>query len=137
MQSRSSFSLKNFLRHLYFIFIDLLALLVKLTFMSFDLSMLTLQNVLAWLAFGLIAGLIVHLIDRSTTKGGIAATVFTGIIGALFGGILAEAVLGLRVTGFNLQSLIVAVAGALILAVLQRAIFRQTGHIKTPTERIE
>src|SRR5690348_3255532 len=66
---------------------------------------------LTWLAVGIVAGIIMHLIDKREVKGGIVATVITGLLGALIGGFLSSAVFGIGVTGLNITSIVIAVAG--------------------------
>jgi uncharacterized membrane protein YeaQ/YmgE (transglycosylase-associated protein family) len=86
---------------------------------------------LTWMALGLAAGLIVHVIDGSRVKGGVLGTMLTGILGALVGGLLTNIIFGVTVTGFNLGSIAIAVAGGLFLAVLERLIFRDQGYLGT------
>jgi len=83
-----------------------------------------LVNIVSWFVFGLIVGLVTHLIDPGEVQGGILGTALTGIVGALVGGFLAWNLFGIAVTGFNLPSFIVSVIGALILAFLERMLFR-------------
>lgn len=80
------------------------------------------MNILAWIVFGLIAGIIANLIDPRPERGGILGAIFLGIAGALVGGFLAALILGEGITGFNLFSLIVAVAGSLLLLLVGRTI---------------
>jgi uncharacterized membrane protein YeaQ/YmgE (transglycosylase-associated protein family) len=93
--------------------------------------------IVSWLLLGLVVGLIVHLIDPGETRGGIIGTVVTGLVGAVVGGFLANLFLGLAVTGFNLQSIIIAVIGALILTVIERILFRDREHIKTKITKLK
>lgn len=85
-------------------------------------------NVLSWVLFGLMAGLITHLIDPADVSGGVVGTMFTGIIGALLGGFLAFSIFGVGITGFNLQSFFIAVIGALIFSAAERLIFRRSEY---------
>jgi len=82
------------------------------------------MNILAWIVFGLIAGIIANLIDPRSERGGILGAIFLGIAGALVSGFLAALILGEGITGFNLFSLIVAVAGSLLLLFIGRTITR-------------
>jgi len=92
-----------------------------------------LSTIVGWIIFGLIVGIIAHLIDPKNVRGGIVGTVLTGVIGALLGGFLANLIFGVGVTGFNLTSFIIAVA--LILAFLERMLLRN-GHIRTRVTRL-
>jgi uncharacterized membrane protein YeaQ/YmgE (transglycosylase-associated protein family) len=96
-----------------------------------------LLNIVTWLIFGLIVGIVAHLIDPGDVKGGIVGTAITGMFGSLVGGFLAQLILGYQITGFNLWSFLIAVGGALILAFLHRMLFRNTSHIKTETGRLQ
>ena len=66
-----------------------------------------------WVVFGLIAGGIANFIMPSS-KGGIIGSIVLGIIGAVVGGFLGQMFFGVGVTGFNLMSMVVAVAGSLL-----------------------
>lgn len=79
------------------------------------------MNILAWIAFGLITGIVANMIDPIPSKGGLLGAVVLGVAGALVGGFLASTFFGLGVTGFNLESFIVSVLGALLLLFLGRA----------------
>jgi len=94
---------------------------------------ISLTNIILWLIFGFIAGWIVHVIDRKDVAGGLIGTTILGILGAIFGGWLAQMFFGFSGIGFNLTSLIVAVTGGFILSILYRTIFRKTDRIKTTT----
>ena len=71
----------------------------------------------AWIIFGLIAGSIAHFISPSSS-GGILGLIILGIIGALVGGFLGRIFFGVGVTGFNLISFILAIAGSLVVLFL-------------------
>jgi uncharacterized membrane protein YeaQ/YmgE (transglycosylase-associated protein family) len=102
-----------------------------------DILGIDVLNLLTWMIFGLMVGIVAHLIDPGEVKGGIVGTAITGIFGSLVGGVLANLIFGMNVTGFNLYSFLIALGGALFLALLQRMVFRQTSHIKTDTGRIQ
>ncbi|MBI2033018.1 MAG: GlsB/YeaQ/YmgE family stress response membrane protein [Candidatus Levybacteria bacterium] len=84
------------------------------------------MDILAWAAFGLIAGTIANIIDPRPSSGGILGSMVLGIVGALVGGFLANLVFGVGVTGFNLTSFVVAVIGALIVLFGVRAFTRSS-----------
>lgn len=79
------------------------------------------MNILTWIVFGLVVGIIANLIDPSSERGGIFGAILLGVLGALLGGFLGDLIFGVGVTGFNLSSFIVAVIGSLILLALSRA----------------
>ncbi len=82
------------------------------------------MNILAWIVFGLIVGIIANVVDPRPAYGGIIGAIVLGILGALVGGFLSSLLFGVGITGFNLSSLIVAVLGALLLLLIARAVRR-------------
>ena len=82
------------------------------------------MNLLSWIIFGLITGIVANAIDPEQNRGGILGAILLGIVGALVGGFLANLIFGVSVTGFNLTSFLVAVAGSLILLFVGRAMRR-------------
>ncbi|KKQ93508.1 MAG: Transglycosylase-associated protein [candidate division CPR2 bacterium GW2011_GWC1_39_9] len=79
--------------------------------------------IIYWIIFGLIAGSIANLIAPSS-QGGIVGSIILGIIGAVVGGYLGQRFFGVGVTGFNLMSFVVAVAGALIVLFISNLLMR-------------
>ena len=75
------------------------------------------MSIIYWIIFGLIAGVIANFIMPSA-KGGIIGLIILGIIGAVVGGYLGQMIFGVGVTGFNLTSFIVAVAGSVLVLFL-------------------
>jgi uncharacterized membrane protein YeaQ/YmgE (transglycosylase-associated protein family) len=84
------------------------------------------MNILAWLVFGLIIGVIANIIDPRQSSGGILGAIVLGVVGALVGGFLGNLLFGVSVTGFNLSSFIVAVLGSLLVLFIGRALSRET-----------
>lgn len=82
------------------------------------------MNILSWVVFGLVVGLIAHYLDPRPAEGGVLGTILLGVLGALLGGFLGDLLFGVGVTGFNLSSFIVAVVGSLVLLFVSRAIRR-------------
>ena len=82
------------------------------------------MDIIIWLVFGLIAGAIANSIDPRPSKGGIVGSIVLGIVGAVVGGYLGEMFFGVGVTGFNLMSFAVAVAGALLLLFVGRLLMK-------------
>ena len=79
------------------------------------------MGILAWLALGLIAGALAKLIYPGHQGGGIIATIGLGILGALVGGFVGQALLGssgaaaASVGALTIPSVIFAVLGAMLL----------------------
>jgi uncharacterized membrane protein YeaQ/YmgE (transglycosylase-associated protein family) len=76
-----------------------------------------------WIIFGLIAGTIANFISPSS-QGGIISSIILGIIGAIVGGYLGNRFFGVGVTGFNVKSFIVAVAGSLLVILIGKLLMR-------------
>lgn len=79
------------------------------------------MGIIAWIVLGAIAGFITNLLMGG--KEGVIATVILGIVGAVVGGWLMGTVLNVAdVTGLNLESLVVAVIGAVIVVAVFRLV---------------
>ena len=86
------------------------------------------MGILSWIVFGLIAGIIARLLMPGKGPTGFVMTVILGIIGAVVGGYLAGTVLKVAdVTGINIESIVVAVIGAVIVVAVYRAVTRRRG----------
>ena len=83
------------------------------------------MNVLSWILFGLVAGAIARLAVSGTGGLGCLGTLAVGIAGALLGGFVGEVVFGEDVEfGWDLGPFLLAVAGAIVLLLLLRALGR-------------
>ncbi len=82
------------------------------------------MNFIIYVIFGLIAGSIANMIDPRPSRGGILGSIVLGIAGAVVGGWLGSTIFGVGVSGFNLSSFIVAVAGSLVLLAIGRMLTR-------------
>lgn len=83
------------------------------------------MGILSWIIFGLIAGVIAKFIMPGRDGGGFILTCILGIVGAVVGGWLATFFgVGGDVTGFNLQSFLVAVVGAIVVLLIFRMLRR-------------
>jgi uncharacterized membrane protein YeaQ/YmgE (transglycosylase-associated protein family) len=93
-----------------------------------------LVNILLWALFGLIAGAAAKFIMPGKDPGGsdpmgIVITIALGIAGALLGGWLSSVLFGRDITGsFDITSFLIAVAGALLLLFLYRALKPSLGR---------
>ena len=78
------------------------------------------MSIIAWIVLGLIAGWLAGQIMRGGGYG-VVGDIVLGVLGALIGGWITGAVLGRdMVNGFNIETLIVAVVGAIILIAISR-----------------
>ncbi|MBF4179470.1 GlsB/YeaQ/YmgE family stress response membrane protein [Lelliottia nimipressuralis] len=83
------------------------------------------MGIIAWIVFGLIAGVIAKFIMPGRDGGGFILTCVLGVIGAVVGGWLATMFgVGGSVSGFNLHSLLVAVVGAIVVLAIFRLLRR-------------
>lgn len=81
------------------------------------------MGILSWIVVGLIAG---WLAGQVMTGGGygLIGDIIIGVVGGLLGGFIATSLLhiGADVNGINLESILVAFVGAVILLVLIRLV---------------
>lgn len=73
------------------------------------------MNFLAWIIFGALAGWIASIIMGRNKQMGAIANIVVGIIGAFLGGWIMSFFGAQGVTGFNFQSFLVALVGAVAL----------------------
>lgn len=79
------------------------------------------MGIIAWIVLGAIAGFIANMIMG--TRDGVVMTVILGIVGALVGGFLAQTLLNKGdVTGVNIESIVIAVIGAIVVVFVWRAV---------------
>lgn len=81
------------------------------------------MSIIAWIIFGLIAGVLAKWILPGDDPGGIIMTIVLGIVGALVGGFIV----GLLTrqdftTKFNIGSMIVAILGAIVVLLVYRMV---------------
>jgi uncharacterized membrane protein YeaQ/YmgE (transglycosylase-associated protein family) len=77
------------------------------------------MGILTWIVLGLVAGWLAGQFMRGGY--GLVGDIVLGIIGAIVGGFLTGLVLGRdMVTGFNLESVVVAFLGAVVLIAVSR-----------------
>ena len=80
------------------------------------------MGIISWIVVGLIAGFIGSKIVNKSGEGFVRDTIL-GIVGAIVGGAIFQALGHSSVTGINLYSIFVAVIGAIIVLVVYHAIF--------------
>jgi uncharacterized membrane protein YeaQ/YmgE (transglycosylase-associated protein family) len=79
------------------------------------------MGILSWVILGLIAGFIgSKIVDRQGQ--GFWLNIVLGIVGALVGGLLFDLFGASGVTGFNLYSLVVAIAGSVVVLLIYNAV---------------
>ena len=83
--------------------------------------MVAIWNILTWAVLGLIAGFVAARIVNKHGQG-MALDILLGLAGAIVGGYLFNVTGHRGITGFNLYSIIVATAGAVLILVIYHAI---------------
>ena len=90
------------------------------------------MGILAWLALRLIAGALAKLIYPGHQGGGILATMGLGILGALVGGFIGQALLGssgaaaASAGALTIPSIVFSVLGAMLLIFIWGLLTRRT-----------
>ncbi len=81
------------------------------------------MGIISWLVLGLVVGILAKWLMQGKDGGGCLVTTALGVAGALLGGFIAS-LLGLgSLNGFTLWSILISVAGALLLLFLYRQFF--------------
>ena len=81
------------------------------------------MGILSWIVLGLIAGVLAKFLLPGKDPGGLFMTIVIGVVGALLGGFIGTKMGVGTVTGaFDLKSVGLAVAGSLILLILNRIV---------------
>ncbi|HMD89119.1 MAG TPA: GlsB/YeaQ/YmgE family stress response membrane protein [Anaerolineaceae bacterium] len=78
------------------------------------------MGILSWIVVGLIAGWLAGMVMRGGK--GLLGDIIVGVVGGLLGGWIATSFLhiGATMNGINLESILVAFVGAVILLILLR-----------------
>jgi uncharacterized membrane protein YeaQ/YmgE (transglycosylase-associated protein family) len=80
------------------------------------------MSIVAWIVLGLIAGWLAGQVMKGGGYG-LIGDIVLGIIGAIVGGFLTGLLLGRdMVSGFNIESIVVAFIGAVVLIGISRAL---------------
>ena len=83
------------------------------------------MHIIAWIIFGLIAGVIAKLLMPGDDPGGFIITILLGIAGAIVGGFLANALgLGGETGNFGDRGFLIRLAFAVVGAIILLALYR-------------
>jgi uncharacterized membrane protein YeaQ/YmgE (transglycosylase-associated protein family) len=81
------------------------------------------MGIISWIVLGAIAGFLANMVMGGSE--GVLGTIVLGIIGAVIGGYLAAAVFHKGdVSGVNIESIVIAVIGAIVVLFVWRALTR-------------
>lgn len=86
------------------------------------------MGIISWIILGLVAGALAKFILPGKDPGGIIVTIIIGIIGALVGGYIGTLIGFGDVTGVNIRSVIIAIAGSIILLLIYRMVRGRFGQ---------
>jgi uncharacterized membrane protein YeaQ/YmgE (transglycosylase-associated protein family) len=80
------------------------------------------MSFLAWIIVGLLAGWLAKMISPGPERAGLLATLLIGVVGAIVGGLIANALGYAGATGVNIYSIIVATLGAVLFLWIWKAL---------------
>jgi uncharacterized membrane protein YeaQ/YmgE (transglycosylase-associated protein family) len=81
------------------------------------------MGIISWIVLGAIAGFLANMIVGG--REGLIGTIILGIVGAIVGGYVASAIFHKGdVTGLNIESIVIAVLGAILVLFVWRAVTR-------------
>ena len=84
------------------------------------------MGILGWILFGLLAGLLARALTPGRHAIGCFGTLAVGVVGALIGGFLGEAVFDEEINfGWDLKPFLLAVAGSIVLLLALNALRRR------------
>lgn len=91
------------------------------------------MNILVWIIVGLVAGFLAGQVMRGGGYG-LIGDIIVGVLGGLLGGWIGTTFLNIDagVTGINLESILVAFAGAVLLILILRMIGGRRGLSDSP-----
>jgi uncharacterized membrane protein YeaQ/YmgE (transglycosylase-associated protein family) len=86
------------------------------------------MGILSWIVLGLVGGWLASQFMRGGY--GLIGDIVLGIVGAIVGGFISGVILGRdMVTGFNLESVVVAFLGAVALIAISRLVSGRRGAL--------
>ena len=85
------------------------------------------MGIVSWILLGLLVGVLAKWIMPGPDSSGLVMTILLGVAGAFVGGWLGTQLGFGSVTGFDLRSLGLAIAGALLLLFANRKLRRRGG----------
>lgn len=83
------------------------------------------MEIISWILLGGLSGWLASLITGNNTNMGFFMNVFVGIAGAFIGNFIFRFINDSGVTGFNLESILIALIGSTLLLFLFNLLFRR------------
>ncbi|MBA2385207.1 MAG: GlsB/YeaQ/YmgE family stress response membrane protein [Actinobacteria bacterium] len=84
------------------------------------------MSIFGWIVFGLLAGAVARALTPGDQRIGCFGTLAVGVVGALLGGLVGEAVFDEEIDlGWDLKPFLLAVAGAIVLLLGLNALSRR------------
>jgi uncharacterized membrane protein YeaQ/YmgE (transglycosylase-associated protein family) len=80
------------------------------------------MGIISWVVFGLLAGILAKFVMPGEDGGGFIKTTLLGVAGAMIGGFIGTQLGFGDVTGFNVRSFAIAIAGAVLVLWVYRKI---------------
>lgn len=80
------------------------------------------MGIISWIVFGLLAGILAKFVMPGEDGGGFIKTTLLGVAGAMVGGFIGTRLGFGDVTGFNVRSFAIAIAGAVLVLWVYRKI---------------
>lgn len=80
------------------------------------------MGIVVFIIFGAIVGWVASMIAGTNREQGLLGNIIVGILGSFLGGIIMNALGSKGITGFDISSFLVALAGAVILLMIFKAI---------------
>ena len=81
------------------------------------------MNFLIWIIFGGVAGYIAHIADTTPTDGGVVTSITIGVLGAIFGGLVAHVIFGDVDFLPDLSSITLALSVTILSLLIYRTVF--------------
>jgi uncharacterized membrane protein YeaQ/YmgE (transglycosylase-associated protein family) len=80
------------------------------------------MNIALWVVFGMLSGVIANWLDPKRTMKDLVGEIVLGAMGALLGGMLANVLMQVTITGFNFIAFLAAIIGSLALLFVNNAL---------------
>lgn len=84
------------------------------------------MSLIGWIVFGLITGFVASRVVNKRSEGCVL-NISLGVVGAVVGGLMFNAIGSQGITGFNLYSMFVAIIGAIVVLFIYHAATGKNG----------